>query len=89
MSAFLLASTLCISQPAMNNLPGIDFTPLKAPLEKVAGSIERAMSRIENAPKEMIRFINIPAIVIAVLITILAMHSLQLHGLASSKTNRA
>jgi hypothetical protein len=78
-------------QPTTGGL-GPDLAPLKAPLDKAAAALERAVRLAEDARAEAVRVINWfaagAAAVVAALVTAVVLHAVHLHGLAAGKEDR-
>ncbi len=89
MISIVLCSCLGLMQPGVGQTPKgpLDLSPVKAPLERVAGAVEKALSQIETVKLDALWALNWSVLAGSVLITILVMHTVHLHGLAASKTN--
>src|SRR5207244_1041871 len=87
MNAFVATLVLCVGQAERGPAPGIDLSPVKAPLDRVAGAVEKALGQIDKARNDVFRGLNWAAVGGAVLLTVLVMQTLHLHGLAASKAN--
>ena len=65
----------------------LDFTPLKGPMEKCAAQLERAVQLAETARGELFVALNWTLVGVAVVVTVLVVHTIHLRALAASKVN--
>lgn len=87
----LTSVLLCVGQasagPPPSPPPGLDLSPVKVPLDRVAAAVEKALTQIDQATGDALKLLNWAAVAGAVLLTVLVMHTIHLHGLAASKSN--
>ncbi len=67
----------------------LDWTPLKAPLEKGAASLERGCQLLQNFKDDLLHAIQWTLIGVASVLTATLLNVIHLHGLARSKQNRS
>jgi hypothetical protein len=87
MSAFVVVVALCGMQPERTPPPGIDWAPVKAPLDRMATAVEKALGQVGQIKDDIFQAIHWTTLGAAVLLTVIVMHTLHLHGLAASKSN--
>ena len=83
-----LCLALAVPPPPEAVAPALDLTPLRAPLDRAATALEKALDQVETFKADVARAVNYGAAGGAALVTMLVMHTLHLHGLAASKANR-
>lgn len=86
MTALLGSVLLCVGQAGAGPA-GIDLSPVKAPLERMAAAVEKALGQVEQVKGDALKAMNWTAVGGAVVLTVLVMQIIHLHGLAASKSN--
>jgi hypothetical protein len=87
MLALLLTTLLCAVQAERSPPPGIDLSPVKAPLDRMAAAVEKALGQVDLVKGDIFKAVSWTSLAGAVLLTVLAMQTIHLHGLAASKSN--
>ena len=67
----------------------LDVTPLKAPLDKGADCLARAVTALQSFKDDLVQAIQWTLIGLASVITATLLNIIHLHGLARSKQNRS
>ncbi len=87
MTAVLASVMICVGQAGSGPPTGIDLSPVKAPLDRVAAAVEKAIAQLDQVKGDAFKLLNWTAVAGAVLLTVLVMQTIHLHGLAASKSN--